>query len=195
MPLPLTVSCFSKNQIGFTFLVPAHLGSPWKRMVCVSVLCHVPVIWCTHLYVIVDVDHCRLMSCQQLSTKLVVMTTVLLCWPRYVAWCMCFAEVSLLPNHFLGELLAPLPFGCVPSPVSEQNIWDNWCRPFYKPNSLCVTQLTVLKHWHNSECWSQPRKISHWCYPFSIHHLTSEPRGLASLSQFSYINTLKSVWV
>ena len=30
MPLPLTVSCFSKIQIGFAFLVPAHLGSPGK---------------------------------------------------------------------------------------------------------------------------------------------------------------------
>ena len=30
MPLPLTVSCFSKIQIGFTFLLPAHLGSPRK---------------------------------------------------------------------------------------------------------------------------------------------------------------------
>jgi len=30
MPLPLTVSCFSKIQFGFTFLVPAHLGSPGK---------------------------------------------------------------------------------------------------------------------------------------------------------------------
>jgi len=30
MPLPLTVSCFSKIQIGFTFLVPDHLGSPGK---------------------------------------------------------------------------------------------------------------------------------------------------------------------
>jgi len=30
MPLPLTVSCFSKMHIGFTFLVPAHLGSPEK---------------------------------------------------------------------------------------------------------------------------------------------------------------------
>ena len=30
MPLPLTVSCFSKIQIGFTFQVPAHLGSPRK---------------------------------------------------------------------------------------------------------------------------------------------------------------------
>ena len=33
MSLPLTVSCFSKIQIGFTFLVPAHLGSPEKRAV------------------------------------------------------------------------------------------------------------------------------------------------------------------
>ena len=31
MPPPLTVSCFSKIQIGFTFLVPAHPGSPGKR--------------------------------------------------------------------------------------------------------------------------------------------------------------------
>ena len=41
MPLPLTVSCFSKIQIGFTFLVPAQLGSPGKRAVkrvCVCVL-------------------------------------------------------------------------------------------------------------------------------------------------------------
>jgi len=33
MPLPLTVSCFSKIQIGVTFLVPAHLGSPGQRAV------------------------------------------------------------------------------------------------------------------------------------------------------------------
>jgi len=33
MPLPLTVSCFSKIQIGFIFLVLAHPGSPGKRAV------------------------------------------------------------------------------------------------------------------------------------------------------------------
>ena len=43
MPLPLTVSCFTKIQIGFTFPVLAHLGSPEKRAVkrvcvCVCVL-------------------------------------------------------------------------------------------------------------------------------------------------------------
>ena len=30
MPLPLTVSCFNKIHSGFTFLVPAHPGSPGK---------------------------------------------------------------------------------------------------------------------------------------------------------------------
>jgi len=40
MPLPLAVSCFSKIQIGFAFLVPSHPGSPGKRAikwVCVCV--------------------------------------------------------------------------------------------------------------------------------------------------------------
>jgi len=40
MPVPLTVSCFSKIQIGVAFLVPAHPGSPGKRAVkrvCVCV--------------------------------------------------------------------------------------------------------------------------------------------------------------
>ena len=40
MPLPLTVACFSKIKIGFTFLIPAHPGSPGKwsvKRVCMCV--------------------------------------------------------------------------------------------------------------------------------------------------------------
>ena len=33
MPLPVTVSCFIKIQIGFTFLVLAHPGSSWQRAI------------------------------------------------------------------------------------------------------------------------------------------------------------------
>ena len=47
MPLPLTVSCFSKIQIGFTFLVPAHPGSPRQRAVkrvCVCVVEIEPIL-------------------------------------------------------------------------------------------------------------------------------------------------------
>ena len=40
MPLPLTGSCFGKNQIGFIIMVPAHPGRPGKgavKCVCVCV--------------------------------------------------------------------------------------------------------------------------------------------------------------
>jgi len=53
MPLPLTVSCSS--QIGFTFLVPAHPGSPGKRAVkrvCVCVCVRVCVLRSLFFYVI-----------------------------------------------------------------------------------------------------------------------------------------------
>ena len=41
MPLPLTVSCFTKIQTGFTFLVPAHPGSPGKRAFKHVCLCYI----------------------------------------------------------------------------------------------------------------------------------------------------------
>ena len=47
MPLPLTVSCFTKIQIGFTFLVLAHPGSTGQRAikrVCVCV-CDFAMNW------------------------------------------------------------------------------------------------------------------------------------------------------
>ena len=54
MPLPLTVSCFSKIQIGFSFLVLAHLGSPGQRAVkrvCVCVCYRViGFTQCVHAY-------------------------------------------------------------------------------------------------------------------------------------------------
>jgi len=48
MPLPLTFSCFSKIQIGFTFLLPAHPGGPGKRAVKRVCVC-VCVCVCVHL--------------------------------------------------------------------------------------------------------------------------------------------------
>ena len=47
MPLPLTVSCISKIQFGFTFLVPAHPGSPGQRAVKRVWVC---VCVCTGLF-------------------------------------------------------------------------------------------------------------------------------------------------
>jgi len=48
MPLTLTVSCFSKIQIGFSFVVPAHLGSPGKKAVKRVCVC---VCVCVTVYV------------------------------------------------------------------------------------------------------------------------------------------------
>jgi len=45
MPLPLTISCFSKIQTGFTFLVPAHTvvleKGPLKMRACVYLQSHI----------------------------------------------------------------------------------------------------------------------------------------------------------
>ena len=37
MPLPLTIFCFTKIQIGVTFLVPPHPGSSGKKPINVCV--------------------------------------------------------------------------------------------------------------------------------------------------------------
>ena len=50
IPLPLTVSCFNKIQIGFTFLVSAHLSSPGQRAIkCACVLVSATsMLWFAH---------------------------------------------------------------------------------------------------------------------------------------------------
>ena len=54
MPLPLTVSCFSKIQIGFTFLVPAHPGSPGQR--AVKRVCVCLLLWICYSYSSMSLD-------------------------------------------------------------------------------------------------------------------------------------------
>ena len=56
MPLPLTVTCFSKIQIGFTFLVVAHLGSPGKRAVKRVCVCVCVVFLFPTFYFLVPCD-------------------------------------------------------------------------------------------------------------------------------------------
>ena len=60
--MPFNVSCFSKIQIGFTFLVPDHPGSPGQRAVkrvCVCVracvrACVLCVVCCVIVYFVTD---------------------------------------------------------------------------------------------------------------------------------------------
>jgi len=64
MPLSLTVSCFSKIQIGFTFLVPAYLGSPGQKAIkrdCVYMY-KVDVLLCCSC-------HCRCDSANEIRCR------------------------------------------------------------------------------------------------------------------------------
>jgi len=59
MPLPLNVSCFSKIQISFTFLVPAHPGSPGKKAI-------------KHVCKLTDEEqliHCHILHIDEMSSK------------------------------------------------------------------------------------------------------------------------------
>ena len=65
MPLPLTVSCFSKIQIGSTFLVLAYLGSPGKRFVkrvCVCTYMYLVLLRCNAMLVQYMVRACVCLS-------------------------------------------------------------------------------------------------------------------------------------
>ena len=59
-PLPLTVSCFSKIQIGFTFPVPAHPEVPEKGTlkVCVCMHAHTDQHVCSYFVTAVTVLYC-----------------------------------------------------------------------------------------------------------------------------------------
>ena len=60
LPLPLTVSCYSKIQIGFTFLVPAYPGSPGKRAVKRVCVCVCVTVCDRYLYsgrILLSVDN------------------------------------------------------------------------------------------------------------------------------------------
>jgi len=74
MPLPLTVSCFTKIQIGFTFLVPAHPGSPGQRAVKRVYVCRA--------YLCVYVHFTRVQSLRLILYRRVWSTVV--CIPKVV---------------------------------------------------------------------------------------------------------------
>jgi len=90
--LPLTVSCFSKIQIGFTFLVLAHPGSPGQRAVkCVCVCACVRACVCArvcvssfialllclrpcYIYIFFELSsHCHSLSLAPVKSRLVLL--------------------------------------------------------------------------------------------------------------------------
>ena len=103
MPLPLTISCFSKIQIGFTFLVPAHPGSPGKRAVKRVCVC-------------VCVCHTRDVPSACWSSAV----TALLVWPLWTWHCCAPWPLRPVINCLAIALLAALLTWCVLLLVCEE---------------------------------------------------------------------------
>ena len=129
MPLPLTVSCFSKIQIGFTILVPAHLGSSGKKAVngCV---CNNLVIYIHELY---------LMKWPFMSQP---------CWLLH-----CFSHCEIV-KHVVVNLF----FCCVISVslggLFQSSSWDAvkfWCYSFL-PFMWCSLWKVCLDYWSGEHC-------------------------------------------
>ena len=85
MPLPLTVSCFSKIQIGFTFLVPAHPGSPGQRAVKRACVCIYTFSYCTASNTHTQLPTCFCLTWQKLET-LAMTSSLSIDWLRHTIY-------------------------------------------------------------------------------------------------------------
>jgi len=91
MPLLLTVSCFSKIQIGFTFLVPAHPGSCGQR--AVKRMC------------VVDLGGCNLTSGEHRVNSMIIMIATLV-YVSYTEYLCVLLSSSLIGNERVPIQLA-----------------------------------------------------------------------------------------
>jgi len=163
MPLPLIVSCSSKIQIGFTFLVPAHLGSPGKRAVkraCVRVVRPMTKRNCTG-------QNTAQWLCELCNPRVIIASVSY----RYIST----TDISRYTHSRLMALCPGLPGWAGTSKVKP--IWIllkqetvsgsgiSWamcksapcsrqittpvphCSVFYRPDALPATQPTASKHW------------------------------------------------
>ena len=133
MPLSLTVSCSSKIQIGFTFLVSAHLGSPRQRAVkrvcvraCARARARVRV--CVHVRVCIhDID-------------------VVCCYMSHA-----FCSSLYVCVHVLGTLMNP---ATVSGPINmlfvgslgqtQKNSTYSLHLPLWRPNTDCICCICKL---------------------------------------------------
>ena len=96
MPLPLTVSCFSKIQIGFTFLVPGSPGQRAIKRVCVCVCLSWLSVW-TCCYVVVV----------QWDTVCLIILKVVGLSSCSVIWQSISNHTSLQMDHVAGRVRIP----------------------------------------------------------------------------------------
>ena len=115
MPLPPTVSCFSKIQIGFTFLVPAHLGSPGQRAVKWVCVCA-----CLLLWALAGTDGHRTISQTLLSTQKNRNPATYDAAISQAAETCIGTKITSIPTHF-HPLPVPIQFPFHPHPSPQKN--------------------------------------------------------------------------
>jgi len=114
IPLLLIVSCFSKIQIVFTFLVLAHPGSPGQGplngCVCVWLTPRIP-LWNTAIKLII--------SCPWVDSSVSEMS----CPPAVCKLCYVIWPVS----EFVCQRVVPLPIKLTLSYLVSVNCGGEWC--------------------------------------------------------------------
>ena len=89
LPVPLTVCCFSKIQIAFTFLVPVDLGSRGKRAAKTCVVVVISKLTC---------GNCKTMQCSSVVSRLVTFCSVCLLADFLVVVTCCWVIMVLLTS-------------------------------------------------------------------------------------------------
>ena len=98
MPLALTVSCSSKIQIGFTFLLPAYPGCPGKE--AVKWLCCSKDFLCRPLQQNCEMSYCEMQKKFQLVSIRTSWLTVIACLS--VIRCTCSLGVYVHNRQWAG---------------------------------------------------------------------------------------------
>ena len=125
MPLPLTISCFSKIQIGFTFLVLAHLGNPGQRAVKRA--------WVFLVTLII--------------VAVVVVLLLLLLLPELTSIVIYYICIFLTHTHTQLMLMYFQSFQSWAGSLKKKNRWDSHWSSFLQTWCLSVAQIAVLLHW------------------------------------------------
>ena len=137
MPLPLTVSCFSKIQFGFTFLVPAHLCSPGQRAVKRVCVCVCVCVCVLMLLVGRQEGHLACKLSGGVLAWLSVWSEVQTC--IWSSWCHChWLSLASVKSRFV------LPF------------WYQLTRvvPDNGPLNGCVCMLSFKDRWQWKQYWT-----------------------------------------
>jgi len=106
IPLPLIVSCSSKIHIGFTFLVPAHPGSPGQRAVKRVCVC-VHVCMCVCMCACACACVCIAWS-YALCNALIIITSVEAAHNAFCA-CACFSFRAAQADDIATDSSIPSP--------------------------------------------------------------------------------------